>query len=140
MKVESIDRVFVAVKDLEAASKLFSDILGLKFGEVKVDEGQQTKYTRSAIGLELIQSTTPDGPVARSIERRGEGLYAAVLKVSDIGLAIEELQKKGLRLLGQSKIGGLKEAFFHPRDSHGLMIALCEYESEHGATIAESKS
>ncbi len=138
MKVENIDRVLIAVKDLEAAVKLFSDLLGLKFDEVRVDEEQKVKYIRSAVGLELIQTTSPDGPVAKFIERRGEGLYGTILKVADMALAIAEMQKKGLRLVSQSEIGGLKEAYFHPRDSHGFMIALCEYEARHGATIAES--
>jgi len=140
MKVERIDRILMAVSDLGGASKLFSDLLGLRFDEVRVDEEQKVKYTRSAVGLELIQSTSPDGAVAKFIEKRGEGLYAVILKVSDIRSAIEEMQKKGLQLVANSRIGGLEEAYFHPRGSHGVMIVLCEYESKHGATIAESQN
>ena len=139
MKVESIDRLLIAVRDLGVTSKFLSDLLGLKFDEVGVDDEQKVEYTRSAVGLELIQSTLPDGPVAKFIEKRGEGLYAVILKVSDIGLAIEEMQKKGLQLVANPRTGGLEEAYFHPRDSHGVMIVLCEYESKHGATIAESQ-
>ena len=140
MKVEKLDRVLMAVGDLGVASKLFSDLLGIKFHEVGVDEEQKVRYTCSPEGLEFIQSTSPDGPVAKFIKQRGEGLYAVILKVSDIGSAIEELQKKGLRLVANPKIGGLEEAFFHPRDSHGVMIVLCEYEAKHGSTIAESQN
>lgn len=139
MKVERIDRILIAVRDLGTASKFFSDLLGLKFDEVRVDEEQKVKYTRSAVGLELIQSTSPDGAVARFIDKRGEGLYAVMLKVSDIGLAMEEMQKRGLQLVANPKTGGLEEAYFHPKGSHGAMIVLCEYESKHGATIAESQ-
>lgn len=139
MQVERIDRILIAVKNLGVASKFFSDLLGLKFDEVKVDEEQKVKYTRSPVGLELIQSTSPDGPVARFIEKRGEGLYAVILKVSEIRSAIIEMQKKGLKLVANPRTGGLEEAYFHPKDSHGAMIVLCEYETKHGATIAESQ-
>ena len=60
-----------------------------------------------------------------------------ILKVSEIGSAIKELQEKGLRLVANPKTSGLEEAYFHPKDSHGVMIVLCEYEEVHGATIAE---
>jgi len=140
MNVERLDRILIAVRDLGVASKRFSDLLGLKFDEVRVDEGQKVRYTRSATGLELIQSTSPDGAVAKFIEKRGEGLYAVILKVSNMRSAIEEMQKKGLQLVANPRTGGLEEAYFHPRDSHGVMIVLCEYESKHGATIAESQN
>ena len=96
MQIEKIDRILVAVRDLGIASKFFSDLLGLKFDEINVDEQEKVQYVRSALGLELIQSTSPDGPVARFIEKRGEGLYAFTLKVDDIEVAMEEMQKKGL--------------------------------------------
>ena len=140
MEVERIDRVVVAVRDLGVASKFFSELLGLRFGKERIDEGQEVKYTRSAVGLELVQSTSPDGAVARFVEKRGEGLFAIILKVSDIGLAAEEMQKKGLQLVANSISGGLEEACFHPGGSHGTMIMLCQYESKHGATIAESQN
>ena len=67
-------------------------------------------------------------------------MYAVILKVSNIGLAMEEIQKKGLQLVANPITGGLEEAYFHPRDSHGVMIVPCEYEAKHGATIAESQN
>ena len=140
MEVEGIDRVVVAVRDLDVASRFFSDLLGLRFDKERIDEEQEVKYTRSAVGLELVQSISPDGAVARFIEKRGEGLYAIMFKVSDIGLAAEEMQKKGLQMVANPISGGLEEACYHPRDSHGTMIILCQYESKHGATIAESQN
>ena len=73
MNVEKLDRVLVAVKDLEASAQYFSDLLGLTFDEVHEDPSQNVKYIRTPLGFELIQSTTPDGAVARFIEKRGEG-------------------------------------------------------------------
>jgi methylmalonyl-CoA/ethylmalonyl-CoA epimerase len=137
MQIEKIDRILVAVRDSGIASKFFSDLLGLKFDDIHVDEQEKVQYVRSPLGFELIQSTSPDGPVARFIEKRGEGLYTAIFKVADLEVAMEEMQKKGLRLVTDSRTGGLREAYFHPKDSHGIMIALCEYEVKHGATIAQ---
>jgi len=140
MKVEKVDRILIAVRHLEAALKLFSGLFELKFDEIKVDDGQKVKYTRSPLGFELIQSTSPDGPVDRFIERKEEGLYAVILKVPDINSAVREMEEKGLRLAAKPQTGGLKEAYFHPKDSYGVMIVLCEYQSKHGATIPESQS
>ena len=137
MKVEKIDRILIAVRDIEAASKRFSDLLGLKFDEVMVDEEQKVKYTRSAEGLELLQSTSPDGAVAKFIDKRGEGLYGVMIKVPDVASATEEMGKKGVQSVASSRVGGVEEAYFHPRDSHGAMLILCAYEAKHGATVAE---
>ena len=139
MKVASTDRILVAVGDLEVATERFADLLGLQFEGVRVDEAQQVRYNRAAMGLELIQSTTPDGPVARFIEKRGEGLYGTILRVDDLTKATKELEQTGVKLISQSAIGGLEEAYFHPRDCHGFMIALCQYEDRHGATVAEDQ-
>jgi len=137
MKAEKLDRVLVAVKDLEASAAFFSDLLGMTFDEVHEDPSQNVKYIRTPLGFELIQSTTPDGAVARFIEKRGEGLYGVIFKTSDIQSAIRELEAKGLTCVGNPVTGGLEEAYFHPRDTHGVMIVLCDYDEMHGATMAE---
>jgi len=139
MRLEKIDRVVVAVKSVEAAAKFFNELLGIKFDQTLVGEEQQVKAKASAIGLELVESTSLDGPVARFIDSRGEGVYAVIFKVPDIEDAISEMKSKGIRLVGTMQECGLKEAIFHPKDSHGVMIMLCEYESTHGATIAATR-
>lgn len=139
MRLEKIDRVVVAVESVEEAAKFFDELLGIKFDRTLVGEEQQVKAKASAIGLELVESTTPDGPVARFIDSRGEGVYAVIFKVPDLEDAISEMEGKGLRLVGTMEVGGLKEAMFHPKDSHGMMIMLCEYESAHSATIAATR-
>jgi methylmalonyl-CoA epimerase len=139
MNLEKLDRVLVAVKDLEASARYFSDLLGLTFDEVHEDPSQNVKYIRTPLGFELIQSTTPDGAVARFIEKRGEGLYGVIFKTSDMQSSIKELEAKGLTCVGNPVTGGLEEAYFHPKDSKGVMIVLCEYDEMHGATMAEIK-
>ena len=137
MKVEKLDHVHIAVHDLEGAIKFFSDILGTKFGDIIHDD--QVFHLRSAIdplGLELLTSTTPDGVVARSLAKKGEGVHALSFKVPNLDEAVAELQAKGLRLVGRIELGRIREAQFHPKDAYGVMIELCEYEEEHGASRA----
>jgi len=140
MKIEKIDRVVIHVKDLAKAERLFSDLFGTTFdeyadrimrGEVKRErvlteyadpsfEERGLKVAHSPIGLELIETTPP-------VEK--EGIRSIVLKVPDLEEAKAEMKKKGVRLLLEVKLGGLKEAIFHPDDSHGVRLCLAEYQT-----------
>lgn len=80
MKAEKLDRVHIAVKDLDKATKFFAEILGTTFSEtptVAEDVGARVKF--SPLGLEIVESTTPEGTFAKFIERRGEGMFSLVL-------------------------------------------------------------
>jgi len=133
MKVERIDHIHIFVKDLEKSKGVFSRILGTKFCEPMVSEEWGLKSVLDPLGVELMASTSPEGFIAKTIERRGEGLAAISLKVPDIEEAIAELTAMGLRLVSRFEVGQLKEAHFHPKDAFGVMIELCEYREEHGA-------
>ncbi len=137
MRVEKIDHIHIYVKELDKAITFFSDILGTKFSDIIVDD--KVFHIRSALdrlGLELVESITPDGAVARTIEKRGEGLAAISLKVPDLEEAVKELQAKGLKPISTIALGKIKEVQFHPKDACGVMIELCEYEEESGAARA----
>lgn len=136
MRVEKIDRVAIAVRSLERAIELFSKVLGVRFDEVRENDHLKYKAIYSDVGLELIQPTDDSSPVYRFILKRGEGLYLLILKVSNIEEAKTEMQQKGIRLVGEIRRGELKEAIFHPKDSHGVQIVLCEYNAPHPATCA----
>lgn len=133
MKIEKIDHVHIYVRDLDKAVKRFEELLGVEFGEVVI-EGLENLGVKGAFalpGLDVSQPTSPDSPTARVIERMGEGLVGGVsFKVADIEVGIAELESKGMKLMGRIQIGGLKEAWFHPRDAYGLLIELCEYDAE----------
>jgi methylmalonyl-CoA/ethylmalonyl-CoA epimerase len=136
LKVERIDHIHVAVKDLDKAISFFSQILGTNFSNTINVEKYTLKSVISPLGLELIESTSPEGVIAKFIERKGEGVSAISFKVPNLEEAIAELQSKGLRLVGRVEQGRLKEAQFHPKDAFGVMIELCEYEDVHGAAQA----
>ena len=137
MKVEKVDHIHIFVKDLDKAKQFFEDILGTKFCE-PMSSGS-VRIALDPLGLELIESTRPGSRVERTIEHRGEGLAAISLKVPDLEEAVKELQSKGLRLVRKGNTGQLKEAHFHPKDSYGVMLELCEYSVEHGTVIAMEK-
>jgi methylmalonyl-CoA/ethylmalonyl-CoA epimerase len=136
MKVEKIDHIHIAVKDLDKAIQFFSDILETKFSPVIMAEKFDLKSVLDPLGLELIQSTSPEGVIAKFIERRGEGLHAISFKVPNLDEAVAELQAKGLKLVGRIDLGGIREAQFHPKEAFGVMLELCEYQEEHGAARA----
>lgn len=110
--------------------------MGTKFSQVIFAEKFDLKSVLDPLGLELIQSTSPEGVIAKFIKHWGEGLHAVSFKVPNLDEAIAELQAKGLRLVGRIDLGGIREAQFHPKDSFGVMIELCEYQEEHGAVRA----
>jgi len=130
LQIEKIDHIHVYVRDLRAAIARFEDLLGVTFGDIMV-EGLEDLGVIGAFappGIDMSQPTSPQSPVAKVIERHGEGLVGGVsFKVPDIDAGVAELQSKGLQLLNRIQIGGLKEAWFHPGNAHGLLIELCEY-------------
>jgi methylmalonyl-CoA/ethylmalonyl-CoA epimerase len=136
IRVEKIDHIHVFVRDLDKAIKLFEEVLGTKFTEPEGSEKLDARTAMEPIGFELIEGLSKDGAVNRAIERRGEGLAAISLKVPDIEEAIAHLEAKGIRLVRRLEGGKIKEAQFHPKDTFGVMLELCEYEIEHGAHIA----
>jgi len=130
--IEKIDHIGIAVRSIEKASELFSNLLGLKVtGEERV-EGQKVKVAFLPIGdseLELLESTEPEGPIARFIEKKGEGIQHIAFRVDNIEKTLEKLKKERVRLIDEKPrygAGGAKIAFLHPKDTNGILIELSE--------------
>ena len=132
MKVEKIDHIAISVSDLDKAMKFFSDLLGTEFSKPRVLEAADAKQTLDPLGIELVAPLTPNGSVAKTIERKGEGLSLLSLKVENLDEAIAEMQSKGVRLVqiiqGHPR---RRAAIFHPKDVFGVMIELIEYKPKH---------
>ncbi len=132
MKVSKVDHIGVAVKSIEEALKLYEGILGLKLDEVETVEEQKVKVAFLPVGdteVELLESTSPDGPIAKYIEKKGEGMQHIAFRVENIEEALKELKEKGVRLIDETPrmgAGGAKIAFVHPKETFGVMIELCE--------------
>jgi methylmalonyl-CoA/ethylmalonyl-CoA epimerase len=135
MKIEKMERVAVAVRDMDKAAQFFEGLLGIRFDpEIDGSElGMAARY--SADGLELV--TGSEGSVIdRFTASHGEGVFCVVFKVSDMDAAIAHFQEKGLKPVNDVVFGNMREVAFHPRDSFGLQIVLAEYAVSHPATHA----
>jgi len=132
MKVLKIDHLGIAVNSIDEGKKVWSDILGLAFeGAETVAEQKVTTafFPVSESEVELLESTAPDGPVAKYIEKRGAGIQHVAFRVENIDAALAELKEKGVKLIDQEPrigAGGARIAFLHPKATGGVLVELCE--------------
>lgn len=132
--VKKVDHIGIAVKSLDETLKFYEDVLGIKCVSTEVVEEQKVKVAFLPVGdteVELLESTEENGPIAKFIEKRGEGIQHIAYKVDDIEKAIEEFKEKGIRLIDEKPrygAGGAKIAFLHPKSTFGVLIELCERE------------
>lgn len=130
--VNKVDHIGVAVKNLDETLKFYEDILGMKCHGTETIEEQKVKVAFLPIGdteVELLESTEEDGPIAKYIEKRGEGIQHIAFRVDDIEKAIAEMKEKGMRMIDEKPrygAGGAKIAFVHPKSTHGILLELCE--------------
>ena len=132
MKAIKIDHIGIAVKSIESALKLYSDLLGLKLEGEEVVVEQKVKTAFFPIGdteVELLESTEPDGPIAKFIEKKGEGIQHIAFRVDDIEAALKEAEEKGIQLIDRKPrigAGNKRIAFLHPKDTFGVLVELSE--------------
>lgn len=130
--IQKIDHVGIAVKDLDEVLKFYENILGIKCEGTEVVEEQHVKTAFLPLGdseIELLESTSDDGPIAKFIEKKGEGIQHLALRVDNIESALDEMREKGVRLIDEKPrmgAGGAKIAFLHPKSTHGVLLELCE--------------
>ncbi len=132
MKILKIDHLGIAVNSIGDGKKFWTDVLGLKFeGSETVAEQKVTTgfFPVGESEVELLESTAPDGPVAKFIEKKGEGMQHVAFRVENIEEALEELKIKGIKLIDEKPrigAGGAKIAFLHPKSTNGVLVELCE--------------
>lgn len=130
--IEKIDHIGIAVSNIQNAAKFYTEALGLKVSEIETVEEQKVKTTGILLGdtrIELLESLDAEGPIAKFIEKRGEGIQHIALKVDDIKAQLDDLKQKGIRLIDEEPktgAGGAKIAFIHPKSTNGILIELCE--------------
>jgi methylmalonyl-CoA/ethylmalonyl-CoA epimerase len=134
MNILKIDHLGIAVNSIAEGKQFWTDILGLTF------EGEETVSTQKVttaffpVGeseIELLESTAPDGPIAKYIEKKGTGIQHIAFRVADIKAALQELKDAGVRLIDENPrpgAGGAKIAFLHPKATNGVLVELCERE------------
>ena len=134
MKILCMDHIGVAVKNLDEVLDFYTEVLGLQSAGLEEVDEQKARTAFIPVGdteIELLESTSPEGPIAKFIEKRGEGIHHIALRVEDLGMALEELKRRGVQLIDQSPrygAGGAKIAFIHPKATKGVLLELSERE------------
>jgi len=132
MKPTHLEHIGIAVKSLDEAIPFYESILGLKCYNIEEVLEQKVKTAFFKIGetkIELLESTDPEGPVGKFIEKRGEGVHHIAFAVKDIENSLLEAERKGVRLIDQVPRKGaenLEIAFLHPKSTFGVLTEICE--------------
>ena len=132
MKIEKIDHISFAVKDLEETKRAYKEDFGLIPTCQYIAESEKIKVARYTIGevaVEFMESTAPDGEVAKFIDNRGEGAFLISYKVDDLSKAMQELKDKNIKLIDHRprELFGTRYAFVHhPNKLHGVLTELLE--------------
>jgi len=132
MKILKIDHLGIAVNNMNEGKSFWSDVLGLTFEGAETVAEQKVTTAFFPVGeseVELLESTSPDGPVAKFIEKKGTGFQHVAFRVENIEEALAELKAKGVQLIDQvprKGAGGAKIAFLHPKATGGVLVELCE--------------
>ena len=130
--IVNIDHIGIAVNSVEDALKLYTDVFGLKAGDIETVEEQKVRVAMIPIGesrIELLESTDAEGPIAKYIVKRGEGMHHLALEVSDLQGMLEALKEKGIPLINTEPgigAGGVRFAFLHPKGTK-VLIELVEH-------------
>ncbi len=132
MKLLKIDHLGIAVNSIEDGKNFWTDALGLSFEGTETVEEQKVTTAFLPVGeseVELLESTADDGPIAKYIEKKGEGIQHVAFRVENIDEALAELKEKGIRLIDEQPrkgAGGARIAFLHPKATSGVLVELCE--------------
>lgn len=130
MNKPTLDHIGIAVRSL-ASAKIYED-LGLTIEHVEIVETQRVKTAFLSVGdsnLELLEPTSPDSPIAKFIEKRGEGIHHICLRVDDLEAHLERLKAAGYRLINEAPVPGAHDcrvAFLHPSAGNGVLIELSQ--------------
>ena len=134
--ISKIDHIGVAVRNLEERLALYRDILGLTDIHTEVVPSENAKIGFVRIGeseIELLESTSPDGVLARFIEKRGEGIHHIAVRVDDCAATLKKLQAEGIPTLDVAPrvgAGNTRVAFVHPKGTGGVLLELVEHPKD----------
>jgi methylmalonyl-CoA/ethylmalonyl-CoA epimerase len=134
MKATHIEHLGIAVANLEESIKYYEDVLGFKCYSIEEVKDQKVKTAFFKVGqtkIELLESTDPEGPIGKFIEKKGEGIHHIAFAVKGLQQSLDEVKEKGVRLIDSQATGaeGLNIAFLHPKSTHGVLTELCEAPS-----------
>jgi len=126
-----IEHLGIAVKNMDSANEIFADVLDTDCYKTEAVESEGVRTSFFQVGpnkIELLEATSPDSPIAKFIEKRGEGIHHVAFAVDDIEAEIKRLQDKGYRMIHEKPKAGADNkmiAFMHPKSSNGVLVELC---------------
>ena len=132
MELTNIEHIGIAVKNLDESIKFYENILGLKCYAVEEVIDQKVKTAFFKIGdtkIELLESTDPEGPIAKFLEKRGQGIHHIAFAVDGIEEALSNANQEGIQLIDEKPrrgAEGLDIAFLHPKSTFGVLTEFCE--------------
>ncbi|MBC8396167.1 MAG: methylmalonyl-CoA epimerase [Flavobacteriales bacterium] len=130
--MKKIEHIGIAVKDLKAANNLYSKLLNTTPYKTEKVDSENVNTSFFQIGeskIELLEGTSPDSPISKFIENRGEGVHHIAFEVDDIEKEIARLTKEGFQMIHEKPKDGADNkliAFLHPKSSNGVLIELCQ--------------
>jgi methylmalonyl-CoA/ethylmalonyl-CoA epimerase len=136
MKPSHIEHIGIAVKHLDEAIRFYEEVLGLQCYNIEEVKDQKVRTAFFQVGdtkIELLESTDPDGPIGKYIEKKGEGIHHIAYAVENIEEKLKIAEDNGVRLIDQEPrkgAEGLDIAFLHPKSTQGVLTELCEDKSK----------
>ena len=137
--LKKINHIAIAVKDVEASSRLFSEVLGFSGGGIEIFDNFEVKVAFFAIGdvkIELVEPLNPDGGVAKFLAKRGEGIHHIAFEVDDVAAALDHYKSKGVRLINERPEPGANDtlvAFLHPKSTGGVLVEILQPATSEGS-------
>lgn len=137
MDISHIEHIGIAVSSLEEAIRIYERVLGLKCYNIEEVSDQKVRTAFFMVGqtkLELLESTDPDGPIAKFIDRKGEGIHHIAFAVQNIEERLKMAEINGIKLIDpipRRGAEGLDIAFLHPKSTSGVLIEFCEDRRGH---------
>ncbi len=131
MNISHIEHIGIAVNSLEEAIPFYEEMLGLKCYAIEEVADQKVKTAFFMVGqtkIELLESTDPEGPIGKFIEKKGPGIHHLAFAVDDVNQSLTELEEKGVRLIdqkGRKGAEGLNIGFLHPKSTLGVLTEIC---------------
>jgi methylmalonyl-CoA/ethylmalonyl-CoA epimerase len=132
MNITHIEHIGIAVKDLQESINYYEKVLNLKCYKIEIVEDQKVKTAFFMVGqtkIELLESTSPDGPIGKFIEKRGEGIHHLAFAVDSLQESLDFVSSKGIQLIDtkpRKGAEGLDIAFLHPKSTFGVLTEFCE--------------
>ncbi|WP_209811573.1 methylmalonyl-CoA epimerase [Ammoniphilus resinae] len=133
---KKISHVGIAVKNLEETLPFYTDVLGLTLEGYETVESEMVRVAFLTIGetrLELLEATSSESPIAKFIEKKGEGIHHIAFQIEEISDQLQTLKSQEIRLIHEVPKDGAHHslvAFLHPKSSHGVLVELCEPQTK----------